>query len=103
MLAVRFPTRAVPLGRGNVRPAGSPPGVVGILNVPPDSFSDGGALRTIDDCVRAAERGGLGAAADGVRGAEGMVGGGASVLDVGGESTSPAARAVSLAEELERV
>jgi dihydropteroate synthase len=83
-----WPTRPVPLGRGRVRDAGQPPGLVGILNVTPDSFSDGGALGTVDDCVRAAEA---------------MVEEGACLLDVGGESTRPGAAAVTVEEELRRV
>ena len=62
--------------------------VVGILNVTPDSFSDGG----LHDSVEAA-------VAHGVRMAEQ----GADMLDVGGQSTRPGAAEVSLAEELQRV
>ncbi|WP_350017167.1 dihydropteroate synthase [Rhodanobacter sp. IGA1.0] len=62
--------------------------VVGILNVTPDSFSDGG----LHDSVEAA-------VAHGVRMAEE----GADMLDVGGQSTRPGAAEVSLAEELQRV
>jgi dihydropteroate synthase len=83
-----FATRPTPLGAGKVRPAGSPPGLVGIVNVTPDSFSDGGFLGTLDDCVRAAEK---------------MVAEGACLLDVGGESTRPGAREVTVDEELGRV
>jgi dihydropteroate synthase len=83
-----FPTRPAPLGRGAVRAAGSPPGIVGIVNVTPDSFSDGGRLGTLDDCIRAAET---------------MVEQGACALDVGGESTRPGAVPVPLEEELSRV
>lgn len=79
---------AVPLGRGLVRPAGAGPGIVGILNLTPDSFSDGGKHATIEAAVRAAE---------------GMIANGACVLDVGGESTRPGARPVGLGEEKERV
>ena len=64
------------------------PCVLGILNVTPDSFSDGGRLGTPDDVVRA------GAA---LRDA------GADVLDVGGESTRPGAAAPDVAEERRRV
>lgn len=62
--------------------------VMGILNVTPDSFSDGGRYADVD------------AAAD--RGIE-MVREGAGIVDVGGESTRPGAAAVPLEEELERV
>jgi dihydropteroate synthase len=61
---------------------------MGILNVTPDSFADGGRHARLDDAVR----GGLRMAADG-----------ADLLDVGGESTRPGAAPVSLAEELDRV
>ncbi|MDC8745473.1 dihydropteroate synthase [Xanthomonas campestris] len=64
------------------------PQVMGIVNVTPDSFSDGGQHTTVDAAV-----------AHGLR----MVAEGAAVLDVGGESTRPGARAVSLDEELQRV
>jgi dihydropteroate synthase len=81
-------TLPVPLGRGATRPAGSGPGIVGILNVTPDSFSDGGKHATLDACLRAAER---------------MVAEGACILDVGGESTRPGAPPVGASEEIERV
>jgi dihydropteroate synthase len=64
------------------------PCVMGILNVTPDSFSDGGRLATVDDALRAAEA---------LRDA------GADVLDVGGESTRPGAGAGDEAEERRRV
>lgn len=67
--------------------------VMGILNVTPDSFSDGGALYahnqlSLDQAVKRAET---------------MVSDGASIIDVGGESTRPGAAPVSLDEELSRV
>ncbi|UCR86765.1 dihydropteroate synthase [Pseudomonas chlororaphis] len=62
--------------------------VMGILNVTPDSFSDGGRFSQLDAALRHAE---------------GMVRAGATLIDVGGESTRPGARAVSPLEELERV
>jgi dihydropteroate synthase len=61
---------------------------MGILNVTPDSFSDGGRFMSREDAVEQALR---------------MVGEGADIIDVGGESTRPGASAVSLEEELERV
>jgi dihydropteroate synthase len=64
------------------------PVVMGVLNVTPDSFSDGGKFVRLDDAV---ERG--------VRMAEE----GAAIIDVGGESTRPGARPVGLDEELLRV
>jgi dihydropteroate synthase len=62
--------------------------VMGILNVTPDSFSDGGRFAAIDDAVRQAER---------------MVSEGAVIVDIGGESTRPGAEAVSEPEEQRRV
>jgi dihydropteroate synthase len=62
--------------------------VMGILNVTPDSFSDGGQFSTVDAAMRQAES---------------MVNAGATFIDVGGESTRPGAKAVSLQEELDRV
>ncbi len=62
--------------------------IMGILNVTPDSFSDGGRLQATDAIVDAATA---------------MAEAGALVLDVGGESTRPGATAVSLEEELARV
>lgn len=64
------------------------PRVVGILNVTPDSFSDGGSYASVDDAV-----------AHGLR----MVDEGADMLDIGGESTRPAAEDVPAEEELRRV
>jgi dihydropteroate synthase len=64
------------------------PRVVGILNVTPDSFSDGGALRTLDEVRRSAEC---------------LVADGADVIDIGGESTRPRAVPVTGEEELRRV
>lgn len=64
------------------------PHVMGILNVTPDSFSDGGRFAARDAALRHAAQ---------------MVAVGATLIDVGGESTRPGARAVSSVEELERV
>jgi dihydropteroate synthase len=64
------------------------PSVMGILNVTPDSFSDGGHFVAVDDARRQAER---------------MLEDGASIIDIGGESTRPGAAAVSVSEELDRV
>lgn len=66
----------------------SRPHVMGILNVTPDSFSDGGSYTQRDAALRHAAA---------------MVEAGATLIDVGGESTRPGARAVSASEELERV
>lgn len=64
------------------------PKVMGILNVTPDSFSDGGKFSELELAIRQAES---------------MVKAGATFIDVGGESTRPGAVAVSLNEELDRV
>ena len=64
------------------------PRVMGIVNVTPDSFSDGGRLATIEAAV-----------AHGLR----LVEQGADILDVGGESTRPGAEPVAEPEELARV
>ena len=63
------------------------PLVMGIVNVTPDSFSDGGLLLSVDDAVARAEM---------------LVAEGADILDVGGESTRPHAAGVPLDEELRR-
>jgi dihydropteroate synthase len=67
--------------------------VMGILNVTPDSFTDGGELL----------QGGRVAMTRVLERAEAMVTAGATVLDIGGESTRPGAAPVSEAEELDRV
>lgn len=64
------------------------PLVMGILNATPDSFSDGGMFRTVTDAITQAEL---------------MVKSGADLIDIGGESTRPGAKPVSLQEELDRV
>jgi dihydropteroate synthase len=64
------------------------PSVVGILNVTPDSFSDGGSYASADDATHSARR---------------MLADGAALVDVGGESTRPGADDVSQDEELRRV
>ncbi|BDX06048.1 dihydropteroate synthase [Planctobacterium marinum] len=61
--------------------------VMGILNVTPDSFSDGGKFNRFDSALAQAEQ---------------MAIEGASIIDIGGESTRPGAAEVSLQEELER-
>ncbi len=62
--------------------------IMGILNVTPDSFSDGGKYNSIDRALIHAQT---------------MVSEGASFVDVGGESTRPGAQEVSVQEELDRV
>jgi dihydropteroate synthase len=61
--------------------------IMGILNVTPDSFSDGGRWNTLDAALRRAEQ---------------MVAEGAGLIDVGGESTRPGYAPVSVAEEIDR-
>jgi dihydropteroate synthase len=62
--------------------------VMGILNVTPDSFSDGGRYTTVEAAVEQARR---------------MAAEGADILDIGGESTRPGAARVDAEEELRRV
>jgi dihydropteroate synthase len=64
------------------------PQVMGILNVTPDSFSDGGNFSNIDNALEQAAK---------------MVEQGATIIDVGGESTRPGASDVAIQEELDRV
>ncbi|MDH4611631.1 dihydropteroate synthase [Pseudomonas sp. BN102] len=85
MKSLQYPTR-LPFGSRVLDLA--QPQVMGILNVTPDSFSDGGRFSGRDAALRHAAE---------------MVAAGATLIDVGGESTRPGARAVSPAEELERV
>lgn len=66
----------------------SHPHVMGILNVTPDSFSDGGKHNQLIDAVKHANA---------------MINAGATIVDVGGESTRPGASEVSVDEELSRV
>jgi dihydropteroate synthase len=61
---------------------------MGVLNVTPDSFSDGGQTLTLDAALRRADA---------------MVAAGAAVIDIGGESTRPGAAPVSAEEEIRRV
>jgi dihydropteroate synthase len=64
------------------------PSVMGVVNVTPDSFSDGGVNLGPDAAIATARR---------------MVEEGAAIVDIGGESTRPGAEPVSLGEELRRV
>ena len=73
------PSRSIALDR---------PRLIGILNLTPDSFSDGGSYPTPDHAVQAAAH---------------MLEHGADAIDVGGESTRPGARAVPDAEQIARV
>ena len=73
---------------GNLSLDLSKPHVMGILNVTPDSFSDGGLHNGKDEAVARALQ---------------MIAEGATVIDVGGESTRPGASAVAVEEEIARV
>jgi dihydropteroate synthase len=64
------------------------PAVMGILNVTPDSFSDGGRFLLRDEALRHADK---------------MIQEGVDIIDIGGESTRPGANRVSAQEELDRV
>ncbi|HEY7312853.1 MAG TPA: dihydropteroate synthase [Gemmataceae bacterium] len=67
---------------------GDPPLVMGIVNVTPDSFSDGGRFLDTDAAVAQALR---------------LIQQGANILDIGGESTRPGSQPISLEEELSRI
>ncbi len=62
--------------------------IMGILNITPDSFSDGNCFLTLDDALAQSRK---------------LVADGADIIDVGGESTRPGAEKVTIAEELNRV
>ncbi len=64
------------------------PLIMGILNVTPDSFSDGGRFNNFNSAIRKAKQ---------------MIANGADIIDIGGESTRPGAAEVSEDEELQRV
>ena len=64
------------------------PQIMGILNVTPDSFSDGGKWNSVDNALVHAKQ---------------MVDDGATIIDIGGESTRPGAAIVPVQEELDRV
>jgi len=79
---------SAPQGRDPRRPWGDRTGVMGILNLTPDSFSDGGRLQSLEGAVRAAGR---------------MLAQGAAVLDLGGQSTRPGAEEIGAEREIGRV
>jgi len=62
--------------------------LMGILNVTPDSFSDGGKYSNVEQALEVAKE---------------MIADGAAIIDIGGESTRPGSKAVSEQEELARV
>ena len=74
--------------RGKALPLGERTLIMGVLNVTPDSFHDGGKYTSIDAALRRAET---------------MAGEGADIIDIGGESTRPGSEGVSGEEELARV
>src|SRR6201991_3303207 len=74
--------------RDRVMPIGERTLIMGILNVTPDSFSDGGQFLSADQALVRAEE---------------MIAEGADIIDVGGESTRPGGEPVSVEEEIKRV
>ncbi|MDN3397458.1 dihydropteroate synthase [Psychrobacter sp. APC 3426] len=66
----------------------SQPHIMGILNVTPDSFSDGGQFNAVNKAIQHCQQ---------------MMNEGATIIDIGGESTRPNAEAVSTSEEIQRV
>ena len=76
------------IGNTDFDPAGRRVYIMGILNVTPDSFSDGGRFQQIDAALRHVEE---------------MVRDGADIVDIGGESTRPGYVHITEAEEIERV
>ena len=76
------------LAREHALPLGERVLLMAVLNVTPDSFSDGGRFSDPDRAVAEALK---------------MIGEGADILDIGGESSRPGAQAISVDEELERV
>ncbi|HEX7644520.1 MAG TPA: dihydropteroate synthase [Burkholderiaceae bacterium] len=75
-------------GRFRLSLSGDRPLVMGILNVTPDSFSDGGRFQALEAAVSHAEQ---------------MIVEGVDIIDIGGESSRPGVRALPLEEELRRV
>ena len=74
--------------RDRILPIGDRTLIMGVLNVTPDSFSDGGQYFTLDGALAHAEQ---------------MISEGADIIDVGGESTRPGGEPVSAEEEIKRV
>jgi dihydropteroate synthase len=75
-------------GRYQLRPAHGAACVMGILNVTPDSFSDGGAFIGLEAALEHAES---------------MIAQGVEIIDIGGESSRPGAESLSVEQELQRV
>src|SRR5688572_33017308 len=76
------------IGKGKRLPIGARTLVMGILNVTPDSFSDGSQFSSLDQALAHVEQ---------------MIAEGADIIDVGGESTRPGAVPVTAEEEIKRV
>ena len=66
----------------------APASIMGVLNITPDSFSDGGECFNVNDAITNAKQ---------------MIAQGVDIIDVGGESTRPGAKAVSETDEISRV
>ena len=77
-----------PLAHGRALELGPKAVIMGVLNVTPDSFSDGGRHLRVEDALEQARR---------------MTGDGATIVDIGGESTRPGAAAVDAGEEQRRI
>src|SRR5258708_3663469 len=82
-----MPIRQWKLARRSL-PYGARTLVMGVLNVTPDSFSDGGKFYSLESAVEHALQ---------------MIAEGADIIDIGGESTRPGSAFISEAEELQRV
>jgi hypothetical protein len=67
-------TKVLPLSTGQLLPLGSKTHIMGILNVTPDSFSDGGKFNTLDTAMERVKK---------------MLQDGVDIIDVGGQSTRP--------------
>ena len=85
-----FPDTYLQFGRYRLKISGPSfrPLVMGVLNVTPDSFSDGGRFSSLDAAITQAEL---------------MIGSGVDIIDIGGESTRPGSPPLSIEEELRRV
>ncbi|MEO8685391.1 MAG: dihydropteroate synthase [Devosia sp.] len=81
-------SHTIPLSHGRTLTLGATPTIMGILNVTPDSFSDGGEHAVLDAAIAHAHA---------------MIAEGADIIDIGGESTRPGATPVSTQQELDRV
>jgi len=83
-----FDPVAWPLAHGRFLELGPRAVIMGVLNVTPDSFSDGGRYAHVEAALAQARR---------------MAGEGAAIVDIGGESTRPGGAAVDAAEEQRRI